>query len=75
MIKISVVSYNNEVLKSAASAIFGKEGKTLGRSKDSYFVLDDPKNHVSRTQALVKSDGALHKSFRFGDFSVTCQPQ
>jgi FHA domain-containing protein len=60
MIKISVVSYNNEVPAAASSAVFDREGKTLGRSRDNYFVLDDPKNLVSRTQALVRSDGVRH---------------
>lgn len=60
MIKISVVSYNNEVLLSAPSAIFDRQSRTLGRSKENYFVLDDPKNLVSRIQALVMSDGARH---------------
>lgn len=60
MIKISVVSYNNEAPAAAPSAVFDREGRTLGRSKDNYVVLDDPKNLVSRTQALVKSDGVRH---------------
>jgi FHA domain-containing protein len=60
MIKISVVSYNNEIPAAAPSAIFDREGRTFGRSKDNYFVLDDPKNLVSRTQASVKSDGMRH---------------
>jgi FHA domain-containing protein len=60
MIKISVVSYNNEVPAAASSAVFDREGKTMGRSRDNYFVLDDPKNLVSRTQAMVRSDGVRH---------------
>jgi FHA domain-containing protein len=60
MIKISVVSYNNEIPSAAPSAVFDREGRTFGRSKDNYFVLDDPKNLVSRTQASVKSDGVRH---------------
>jgi FHA domain-containing protein len=60
MIKISVVSYNNEVPATASSAVFDREGKTMGRSRDNYFVLDDPKNLVSRTQAMVRSDGVRH---------------
>jgi FHA domain-containing protein len=60
MIKISVVSYNNEVPAAAPSAVFDREGRTMGRSRDNYFVLDDPKNLVSRVQALVKSDGVRH---------------
>jgi FHA domain-containing protein len=60
MITLTVVSYNNEAPSSRMSATFGKEGKTLGRSKSNYFVLDDPKNYVSRTQGVVKSDGVRH---------------
>jgi FHA domain-containing protein len=60
MIKISVVSYNNEVPAAAPSAVFDRESRTMGRSRDNYFVLDDPKNLVSRVQAAVKSDGVRH---------------
>jgi FHA domain-containing protein len=60
MIKISVVSYNNEVVGAPPSAIFDREGRTFGRSKDNFFVLEDPKNLVSRTQASVRSDGMRH---------------
>jgi FHA domain-containing protein len=60
MITITVISYDNEIPASAVSATFGNEGKTLGRSKDNYLVLEDPKNHVPLTQALVKSDGMRH---------------
>lgn len=60
MIKLTVVSYNNEVPAFPVSATFGRDGGTMGRGKDNYFVLDDPKNLVSRTQAFVKSDGGRH---------------
>lgn len=60
MIKLTVVSYNNDAPAFPVSATFGREGGTMGRSKDNYFVLDDPKNLVSRTQAFVKSDGVRH---------------
>jgi FHA domain-containing protein len=60
MIKISVVSYNNEIPAAPASAVFDREGRTVGRSRDNFFVLDDPKNLVSRTQARIKSDGLRH---------------
>jgi FHA domain-containing protein len=60
MIKLTVVSYNNEAPAFPVSATFGREGGTMGRSKDNYFVLDDPKNLVSRTQAFVKSDEGRH---------------
>lgn len=60
MIKLTVVSYNNEAPAFPVSATFGRDGGTMGRGKDNYFVLDDPKNLVSRTQAFVKSDGGRH---------------
>jgi FHA domain-containing protein len=57
MIKISVISYNNVAPELPMSAVFGREPKTLGRSEENYFVLTDPRNLVSRTQAEIKSDG------------------
>ena len=60
MIKISVVSYNNEVPKAPLSAVFGHDGGTIGRSDDNYFVLPDARHYVSRLQASVKSDGTHH---------------
>lgn len=61
MIKISVISYNNEAPAQILSAIFDKKGGTLGRSDDNYFVLPDPKRYVSRLQASIRSDGMCHK--------------
>lgn len=60
MIKITVVSYNNEATSSALSALFDRQGGTLGRDEDNHFVLPDPKRLVSRKQASLKSDGARH---------------
>jgi FHA domain-containing protein len=60
MIKLTAVSYNNQASLAPLSAVFGRDGGTLGRSDDNHFVLPDPKNLVSRVQALVKSDGARH---------------
>ena len=60
MIKITVVSYNNQRSLEPLSAIFGREGGTLGRSEENFFVLPDSKHLVSRVQALVKSDGQHH---------------
>lgn len=60
MIKISVVSYNNEAPAAARSAIFGHGGGTVGRSEDNHFVLPDAKHYVSRLQASIKSDGTRH---------------
>ncbi len=60
MIKISVVSYNNEAPSTPLSAIFGHDGGTIGRSDDNYFVLPDSKHYVSRLQASIKSDGTHH---------------
>ena len=60
MIKITAVSYNNQAFPAPLSAVFGRDGGTLGRGDDNYFVLPDPKHLVSRTQASIKSDGARH---------------
>lgn len=60
MIKITAVSYNNQASLDPLSAVFGRDGGTLGRSDDNFFVLPDPKNLVSRIQASVKSDGSRH---------------
>lgn len=60
MIKITVVSYNNQRSLAPLSAVFGHDGGTLGRSEENFFVLPDPKHLVSRVQALVKSDGQRH---------------
>jgi FHA domain-containing protein len=60
MIKLTAVSYNNQASLAPLSAVFGRDGGTLGRSDDNYFVLPDPKNLVSRIQASIKSDGSRH---------------
>ena len=60
MIKITVVSYNDQTSILPLSAVFDRNGGTLGRGDDNYFVLPDPKHHVSRLQASVKSDGTRH---------------
>ena len=60
MIKIRVVSYNNEVPSEPLLAVFGPTGATIGRSNDNFLVLQDPKRYVSRLQASIKSDGARH---------------
>lgn len=60
MIKITVVSYNDQTSILPRSAVFGRDGGTVGRGDDNYFVLPDPKHHVSRLQASIKSDGARH---------------
>ena len=60
MIKLTAVSYNNQASSTPLSAVFGRDGGTMGRSEDNYFVLPDPKNLVSRVQASIKSDGTRH---------------
>lgn len=60
MIKLTAVSYNNQASLAPLSAMFNRDGGTLGRSEDNYFVLPDPKNLISRVQASVKSDGTHH---------------
>jgi FHA domain-containing protein len=60
MIKIAVVSYNNETPPAAISAVFGAERGSIGRSDDNFLVLADPNHYVSRSQAQVWSDGDSH---------------
>lgn len=60
MIKIAVVSYNNETPISPVAASFSETPQTIGRSDDNFLVLPDPKHFVSRTQAKVWSDGTHH---------------
>ncbi|HEY8025973.1 MAG TPA: type VI secretion system-associated FHA domain protein TagH [Burkholderiaceae bacterium] len=60
MIKLTAVSYNNQASLTPLSAVFGRDGGTLGRSDENFFVLPDPKNLISRVQASIKSDGARH---------------
>ncbi|WP_295762143.1 type VI secretion system-associated FHA domain protein TagH [Undibacterium sp.] len=60
MIKIAVVSYNNETPTVPLAALFGAEAKTLGRSEDNFLVLPDPSHNVSRAQAKVWSDADKH---------------
>lgn len=60
MIEIVVVRYNNAPPVHPLSAVFDRDGGTVGRSEDNQFVLADPKHHVSRLQARIISDGELH---------------
>ena len=60
MIELVVVSYNNAPPARALSARFDVSAGTIGRSDDNHLVLSDPKHHVSRFQALVRSDAHLH---------------
>lgn len=60
MIKLAVVSYNNEAPPTPISAVFGPERATIGRSEGNFLVLPDPKHYVSRAQASVWSDGQRH---------------
>lgn len=60
MIKIAVVSYNNETPVTPVAASFSETPQTIGRSDDNFLVLPDPRHFVSRTQAKVWSDGRHH---------------
>ncbi len=60
MIKIAVVSYDNETPSAPLAAVFGPERQTIGRSEDNFLVLPDSKHYVSRSQATVWSDGQQH---------------
>ncbi|MBI1772682.1 MAG: type VI secretion system-associated FHA domain protein TagH [Burkholderiales bacterium] len=60
MIKITVVSYNNEAPADPVSAVFGPEPATIGRNVENFLALPDPKHFVSRTQANIWSTGTQH---------------
>ena len=60
MIKIAVVSYNNEAPADPVSAVFGPEPATIGRNVENFLALPDPKHFVSRTQANIWSTGTQH---------------
>lgn len=60
MIKIAVVSYNNETPITPVSASFSEAPQMIGRSDDNFLVLPDPKHFVSRTQAKVWGNGTHH---------------
>ncbi|MFZ6731137.1 type VI secretion system-associated FHA domain protein TagH [Undibacterium sp. Ji42W] len=60
MIKIAVVSYNNEAPADPVSAVFGPEPATMGRNVENFLALPDPKHFVSRTQANIWSTGSRH---------------
>ncbi|MFZ6745191.1 type VI secretion system-associated FHA domain protein TagH [Undibacterium sp. JH2W] len=60
MIKIAVVSYNNEVPETPISAVFGPEPATIGRNIENFLALPDPKHFVSRTQAHAWSKDGKH---------------
>ncbi len=61
MIRITIVSYNNEAPHIPISAIFGAEQGTIGRSEDNFLSLPDPRCLVSRSQAKVWSNGTRHQ--------------
>ncbi|MBC3916878.1 type VI secretion system-associated FHA domain protein TagH [Undibacterium sp. CY18W] len=60
MIKIAVVSYNNEAPATSIFAVFGTEQETIGRNEENFLSLPDPRHFVSRTQAKVWSTGGKH---------------
>ncbi|MFZ6710209.1 type VI secretion system-associated FHA domain protein TagH [Undibacterium sp. TC9W] len=60
MIKIAVVSYNNEAPADPVSAVFGPEPASMGRNVENFLALPDPKHFVSRTQANIWSTGSRH---------------
>lgn len=60
MIKIAVVSYNNQAPDTPVFAVFGPEPATIGRNVENFLALPDPKHFVSRTQAHVWSTGGQH---------------
>src|SRR5579872_1407976 len=69
MIKISVISYNDEMATEPLSATFGPAGGSLGRGSDNSLILPDPKCHISRRQASIKSDGKHHSIMNLSQVS------
>ena len=57
MYEISVVSYQGKPPAEPASAVFGREGGSIGRGPANTLVLADPNRFVSRVQARVIFDG------------------
>jgi len=55
--EISVVSYQGKPPPEPASAVFGREGGSIGRGPANTLVLADPNRFVSRVQARVTFDG------------------
>ena len=69
MIKISVISYDKEALAEPLSAVFGPASGSMGRGSDNALILPDPKCHVSRRQASIKSDGRRHSIMNLSQVS------
>ncbi|HEX7640941.1 MAG TPA: type VI secretion system-associated FHA domain protein TagH [Burkholderiaceae bacterium] len=69
MIKISVISYDNQAADDPPSAVFGPAGGSLGRGTDNTLILPDPKCHISRRQASIKSDGMRHSIMNLSQVS------
>jgi FHA domain-containing protein len=55
--EISVVSYQGKPPAEPTSAVFGREGGSIGRGPANTLVLADPNRFVSRVQARVTFDG------------------
>jgi FHA domain-containing protein len=51
VIEISVVSYSGRSPSDAQSALFGRDGGTIGRAAGNTLTLADPERHLSRVQA------------------------
>jgi FHA domain-containing protein len=69
MIKISVISYDNQAADTPSSAVFGPAGGSMGRGSDNELVLPDPKCNISRRQASIKSDGMRHSIMNLSQVS------
>jgi FHA domain-containing protein len=69
MIKINVISYDNELASEPLSAIFGPAGGSMGRGSNNALILPDPKCHISRRQASIKSDGRQHSIMNLSEVS------
>ena len=69
MIKIRVISYDKQATTASLSAVFGPSGGSMGRGSDNSLILPDPKCHISRRQASIKSDGMSHSIMNLSQVS------
>ncbi len=69
MIKIRVISYDKQAIPEPLSAVFGPSGGSMGRGSDNSLILPDPKCHISRRQASIKSDGMCHSIMNLSQVS------
>ena len=65
LIKIEVMSCNEQILPQPLSAEFDESGGNIGRAEENTLVLQDPERHISRIHASI--------IYREGSFAIRCQ--